>query len=272
MKKQFLSALAAAALLAAVAPAALAQNVATVNGKSVPKSRVDALAQQVIRSGRQVTPEMQGQLKDEVIAREIFSQEAKARQLDTTEDYKTQLDLAAQSILIRELFADFQKKNPVTDEEAKAEYDRFAGANAGKEFKSRHILVEKEDQAKDIITKLKKGAKFEDLAKKFSKDPGSGAKGGDLDWANPSNFVKEFTEALIALGNGKFTDRGGCHCPVDRITNGIGQEAGQCRESPDVPLPDSTSTISSCCSPARFPSSSMSCVRCLYPVCTRIAE
>jgi peptidyl-prolyl cis-trans isomerase C len=206
MKKQFLSALAAAALLAAVAPAALAQNVATVNGKSVPKSRVDALAQQVIRSGRQVTPEMQGQLKDEVIAREIFSQEAKARQLDTTEDYKTQLDLAAQSILIRELFADFQKKNPVTDEEAKAEYDRFAGANAGKEFKSRHILVEKEDQAKDIIAKLKKGAKFEDLAKKFSKDPGSGAKGGDLDWANPSNFVKEFTEALIALGKGKFTE------------------------------------------------------------------
>lgn len=206
MKKQFLSALAAAALLAAVAPAALAQNVATVNGKSVPKSRVDALAQQVIRSGRQVTPEMQGQLKDEVIAREIFSQEAKARQLDTTEDYKTQLDLASQSILIRELFADFQKKNPVTDEEAKAEYDRFAGANAGKEFKSRHILVEKEDQAKDIIAKLKKGAKFEDLAKKFSKDPGSGAKGGDLDWANPSNFVKEFTEALIALGKGKFTE------------------------------------------------------------------
>ena len=206
MKKQFLSAIAVAALLAAVAPAALAQNVAVVNGKAVPKSRVDALAQQVIRSGRQVTPEMQGQLKDEVIAREIFAQEAKARQLDTTEDYKTQLDLAAQSILIRELFADFQKKNPVTDEEAKAEYDRFAGANSGKEFKSRHILVEKEDQAKDIIAKLKKGAKFEDLAKKFSKDPGSGSKGGDLDWANPSNFVKEFTEALIALGKGKFTE------------------------------------------------------------------
>lgn len=206
MKKQFLSALAATALLAGVAPAALAQNVAQVNGKAVPKSRVDALAQQVIRSGRQVTPEMQSQLKDEVIAREIFAQEAKARELDATEDYKTQLDLAAQSILIRELFTDFQKKNPVTDEEAKAEYDRFAGANSGKEYKSRHILVEKEDQAKDIIAKLKKGAKFEDLAKKLSKDPGSGSKGGDLDWANPSNFVKEFTEALIALGKGKFTE------------------------------------------------------------------
>lgn len=206
MKKQILSAFATAALLAAMAPAAMAQNVAVVNGKAIPKSRVEALEQQVIRSGRQVTPEMQGQLRDEVIAREIFMQEAMARGLDGTEDFKSQIELAKQSILIRELFTDFQKKNPVTDEEAKAEYDRFAGANSGKEYKARHILVEKEDQAKSIIAQLKKGAKFEDLAKKFSKDPGSGAKGGDLDWANPSSYVKEFTEALVALGKGKFTE------------------------------------------------------------------
>lgn len=206
MKKQILSAFATAALLAAMAPAAMAQNVAVVNGKAIPKSRVEALEQQVIRSGRQVTPEMQGQLRDEVIAREIFMQEAMARGLDGTEDFKSQIELAKQSILIRELFTDFQKKNPVTDEEAKAEYDRFAGANSGKEYKARHILVEKEDQAKSIIAQLKKGAKFEDLAKEFSKDPGSGAKGGDLDWANPSSYVKEFTEALVALGKGKFTE------------------------------------------------------------------
>ena len=206
MKKQIFSAFATAALLAAMAPAAMAQNVAVVNGKAIPKSRVEALEQQVIRSGRQVTPEMQGQLRDEVIAREIFMQEAMARGLDGTEDFKSQIELAKQSILIRELFTDFQKKNPVTDEEAKAEYDRFAGANSGKEYKARHILVEKEDQAKSIIAQLKKGAKFEDLAKKFSKDPGSGAKGGDLDWANPSSYVKEFTEALVALGKGKFTE------------------------------------------------------------------
>lgn len=184
----------------------MAQNVAIVNGKAVPTSRVDALAQQVIRSGRPVTPEVQAQLKDEVIAREIFMQEALARGLDGSEDFKSQMELARQSLLIRELFTDFQKKNPVTDEEAKAEYDKFASANAGKEYKARHILVEKEDQAKSIIAQLKKGGKFEDLAKKFSKDPGSGAKGGDLDWANPSSYVKEFTAALITLGKGKFTE------------------------------------------------------------------
>ena len=206
MKKQILSSLALVALLGALAPVANAQNVAIVNGKAVPKSRVDALSAQVARSGRQITPEVEKQLKEEVIAREIFMQEAQARGLDATEDYKTQLELARQSILIRELFTDYTKKNPISDEDVKAEYDRFAAANSGKEFKARHILVEKEETAKALIAQIKKGAKFEDLAKKNSKDPGSGAKGGDLDWANPNSYVKEFSEALVALGKGKMTD------------------------------------------------------------------
>jgi len=88
----------------------------------------------------------------------------------------------------------------------KAEYDKFAAANSGKEYRARHILVEKEDVAKDIIAKIKKGAKFEDLAKKMSKDPGSGANGGDLDWANASSYVKEFAEALVGLTKGKMTE------------------------------------------------------------------
>ncbi len=205
MKKQILTAVAAAALLAG-ASAAWAQNVAIVNGKAIPKSRVEALAEQVKRSGRPVSPEMEGQLKDEVIAREIFMQEAQVRGLDATEDFKTQIELARQAILIRALFTDYQSKNPVTDAEVKAEYDKFAAANSGKEFKARHILVEKEDKAKAIIAQLKKGGKFEDIAKKESKDPGSGAKGGDLDWANPGNYVKEFSEALSALTKGKTTE------------------------------------------------------------------
>ena len=206
MKKRILSALAAAAVLATLSSAAWSQNVAIVNGKAVPKSRVEALMQQVVRSGRQVTPEMEGQIKDEVIAREVFMQEAQSKGLDATDDFKTQIELARQAILIRELFADYQKKNPVTDEQVKAEYDKFAAANSGKEYTARHILVETEDQAKAIIAQLKKGGKFDEIAKKSSKDPGSGAKGGDLDWANPGSYVKEFSEALMALAKGKMTD------------------------------------------------------------------
>jgi len=183
------------------------QNIAIVNGKAVPKSRAEALSQQLIRSGRPVTPEVEGQIKEEVIAREIFMQEAQKLGLDASPDFKDQMELARQTIMIRELFMQFQTKNPVTDEEIKAEYDKFIAANSGKEYHSRHILVEKEEQAKSIIASLKKGAKFEDIAKKQSKDPGSGAKGGDLDWASPTNFVKEFSDAMVALKKGQTTDQ-----------------------------------------------------------------
>ena len=132
-------------------------------------------------------------------------QEAQKRGLDATEDFKSQMELARQTLLIRELFADYQKANPVTDADIKAEYDKFVAANGGKEFKARHILVETEDQAKKIMADLKKGAKFEDIAKKQSKDPGSGANGGDLDWANPASFVPEFSEAMIKLKKGETT-------------------------------------------------------------------
>jgi peptidyl-prolyl cis-trans isomerase C len=205
MKKHILQAVAAAVLLGAVPVAALAQNAAIVNGKPVPKARMDMLAQQLAAAGRPVTPEMQDQLREEVIAREIFMQEAQKQGLDATDDYKNQLELARQAILIRQLFENYRKTNPVSDADAKAEYDKFAAANSGKEYKARHILVETEDQAKKILADLKKGAKFEDIAKKQSKDPGSGANGGDLDWASPSSFVPEFSEAMVKLNKGEMT-------------------------------------------------------------------
>ena len=206
MKHTFASRIAMATLQGGMTLAAQAQNVAVVNGKAVPLSRVEALSQQVTRSGLHVTPEMQQQIKDEVIAREIFIQEAQKQGLDTTADFKAQMELARQTILIRELFTNYQKSHAVSDEEIKAEYDKFASANSGKEYRARHILVEKEAEAKAIIAQLKKGGKFDEIAKKSSKDPGSGAKGGDLDWAPAGNYVAEFSTALTALTKGQMTD------------------------------------------------------------------
>jgi peptidyl-prolyl cis-trans isomerase C len=202
--KPTLRTLAASAVLALAVPA-FAQNLAIVNGKSVPSSRVDALLEQVSRSGRPVDDAIKAQAKEEIIAREIFSQEAEKRGLKASKEYKAQVELATQTILIRELFSDFQKKNPVTDAEIKAEYDKFAAANAGQEYRARHILVEKEDEAKAIIASLQKGGNFEEIAKKQSKDPGSGANGGDLDWANASSYVPEFSEAMTKLKKGELT-------------------------------------------------------------------
>jgi peptidyl-prolyl cis-trans isomerase C len=202
--KVTLQALAAAALISS-APWAMAQNVAIVNGKPVPSSRVDVLAQQMAASGRPVDEAMRAQIKEEVILREIFMQEAQKRGIANTPEYRNQMELARQTILIRALFADWQKKNAVTDAEIQAEYDKFAAANAGKEYRARHILVEKEDEAKAIIAAIKGGAKFEDIARKQSKDPGSGANGGDLDWANAASYVTEFSEAMVKLDKGQMS-------------------------------------------------------------------
>ncbi|MFT4190684.1 MAG: peptidylprolyl isomerase [Comamonas sp.] len=184
----------------------MAQNAAIVNGKPVPSARVDALVKQIERSGRPITPELRDQIKQEIVMREVFMQTAQSQGLDKSESFRTQLDLARQAILIQELFAQYSEKHPVTDAEAKAEYDKYAAANSGKEYHARHILVEKEDEAKSIIDQLKKGASFEELAKKLSKDPGSGANGGDLDWASPDTYVPEFGQALAKLNKGQLTE------------------------------------------------------------------
>jgi peptidyl-prolyl cis-trans isomerase C len=191
--------------LALGAGIASAQNVAIVNGKAVPKARVDALLAAVKARGQPVTPEMETQAREAVISREIFAQEAERRGLAGGDNFKNRMEYVRTEVLANELMAAVQKEL-VTDAEVKAEYDKFASSNGGKEYRARHILVEKEDEAKALIAQIKKGGKFEDLAKKASKDPGSGANGGDLDWANPGSYVKEFSAAMVKLSKGQMTD------------------------------------------------------------------
>lgn len=208
MKMHFhvrLTSLALAALLAAPL-AAQAQNIAIVNGKAVPKARAEALMNQAVRSGQPKTPELEQQVRDEVVLREIFMQEAEKRGLAASAEYKQQIEFARQTLLIRELFADFQKKNPVSDAEVQAEYEKFKAQSGGTEYRARHILVEKEDEAKALIAQIKGGAKFEDVAKKNSKDPGSGENGGDLDYAAPGAYVPEFSQAMVKLKKGEMTE------------------------------------------------------------------
>jgi peptidyl-prolyl cis-trans isomerase C len=208
--------LAKAALLSAsltvAAPLVFAQNIATVNGKAVPKARVEAMIEQITKNqqpGQPApprTPELEKKVKDEVVLREIFIQEAERRGLQKTEDYKAQMEFARQSILMRALIQDEDKKAKGSDDEARAEYEKIKAANGDKEYRARHILVEKEEDAKALIAQIKAGAKFEDLAKKSSKDTGSAENGGDLDWANPSNYVPEFSKALTGLQKGQMTE------------------------------------------------------------------
>ncbi|MBC6958533.1 MAG: peptidylprolyl isomerase [Lautropia sp.] len=199
-----LAKLAAAALLP-IASIAFAQNAAVVNNKPIPKQRVDDFVAALVAQGRPDTPELRAAVRDELIARELFVQEAEKKGLPRNADVQRQLDNLRQDVLIRALIRDYLKANPVKDEEIKAEYEKVRKQAGDKEYRARHILVESEDDAKQIIEQLKKGAKFEELAKK-SRDTGSAQSGGDLDWNTPQTFVKEFSDAMVKLDKGKFTE------------------------------------------------------------------
>ncbi len=192
-------------LVAAAALPAMAQNLAVVNGKPVPSSRADTMIKQLAAQGQPDSPQLRSMVKEELINREILMQEADKQGVSSSQDVKNQVDIARQSIVIRALVADYLKKHPVSDKEIQAEYDKFKAQAGDKEYRARHILVEKEDEAKNIISKLKGGAKFEELAKQ-SKDPGSAANGGDLDWASPASYVKPFSDAMVGLKKGQITE------------------------------------------------------------------
>src|SRR5436190_4149705 len=187
----------------AAAPAAAAP--ATSDKQLYTQGQFDVLLKERLAQGGQDTPEVRNAVKEELNTRELLAREAKKAGLQNTPDVKTQMDLASQTVLVRAFVTDWVKKNPVPESDLKKEYDTIKGAIGDKEYKVRHILVENEDDAKAIITELQKGAKFDELAKSRSKDPGSKDKGGDLDWNAPANFVKPFGDAMKTTPKGKFT-------------------------------------------------------------------
>lgn len=194
-------------LLAAFAAApAFAQNIAVVNGTPIPKARADALIDQLVHQGQQNTPQLQMAVREELVNREILMQEALRRGLPTRPDIKAQIAVAQQTVVLRALIEDFVKNNAPTDAEVTARYNALIKDAGGKEYHLHHILVDNEQQAKDLIAKIKAGASFEDLAKQFSKDPGSGKNGGDLDWSDPKAYVPEFADAATHLQKGQMTD------------------------------------------------------------------
>ncbi|MEP7062144.1 MAG: peptidylprolyl isomerase [Betaproteobacteria bacterium] len=195
----------AAPKAAASAPAAAAPAAAPTGKTLYPQVQYDLLLKERLAQGAPDSPELRNSVREELNTRELLAREAKKKGLDKSADVKTQMDLAAQTVLVRAFVNDWVKTNPIPEADLRKEYDVIKTQIGDKEYKISHILVEKEDEAKEVITDLQKGQKFADIAKARSKDPGSKDKGGDLDWNAPANFVKPFADAVIATPKGKFT-------------------------------------------------------------------
>jgi len=177
----------------------------TVNGKAIPKARVDFVVKQQAAQGTPDSEQLRKAVLDRLINIETVVQEAERKGLTKSPEFQIQLDLARQEFIFRAFLQDHFKAHPVKDDAARAEYNRIKSQRGEKEYKARHILVEKDAEAKEIIEHLKNGAKFEDLAKQ-SKDVGSKDRGGELDWQPATTYVKPFADALAKLEKGKTTE------------------------------------------------------------------
>ena len=189
----------------AVVATAHGQNAAKVNGVAIPQQHLDLLIKNLVTQGRPESPEMREAVKQQMINRELMTQEATKRGFDKNPEVAARLKFSRQDVLTNAYVQEVLKMSPVTDDAVKKEYERIK-AQSVKEYKTRHILVNNEDEAKEIIAQIKKGASFEKLAAEKSNDPGSKANGGDLDWSQPSRFVKPFGDAMTKLKKGQMTD------------------------------------------------------------------
>jgi peptidyl-prolyl cis-trans isomerase C len=194
-------------MLAALAtvPAAHAQ-VARVNGTPIPQARADALLKEVTAQGRPDSPELRAMIKQELVSREVMAQEAIKLGLNKSADVSQQLDLARQEILIRAYLNDAQRKTQVPEDALRKAHERFKDSPAANEYRARHILVGAEAEAREIIKELKGGADFAKLAAARSRDEGTKAQGGELNWAAPNTYVRPFAEALARMKKGELTE------------------------------------------------------------------
>ncbi len=179
---------------------------ATVNGIPISKSRVDMLAKQAVSDGKPDTPELRTTIIDNLALQMLAAEEAIKKGLDKSPEVMDHIDLVRQSVLANAYVQELIKMSTVTDDVLKAEYERIKATITGTEYKARHILVEKEEDAKNIIGKLKSDpASFEKLAMEKSIDSSSKTRGGELGWFDLGKMVPEFGAAVSRLGKGMFT-------------------------------------------------------------------
>ncbi|NYT23106.1 peptidylprolyl isomerase [Alcaligenaceae bacterium] len=185
-----------------------AKDIATVNGQAISEEQLNRFVTLLVEQGAQDSPELREQVKQEMVHRLVAVQAAQKAGIDKRPAVEQELELARQGILVRALIADHLEKNPVTDEKIQAEYDKIKASQGDRqEYKVRHILVQEQKEAEDLLAQIKaKKVTFEDAATQHSIDPGSGKNGGDLGWGPASNYVPEFAEAVEKLKKGATAD------------------------------------------------------------------
>lgn len=176
---------------------------AVVNGEQITVAEVKEAYEGTPQIKTQVSfEEFYNRALEVMINSKLALQAATAANVQASAEYQKELAVM-QDDLARKVYIDQQLTKKVTDEEVKKVYDEYvANFKSEKEVKAKHILVDTEDLAKEIIEKLnKKSAKFDDLAKQYSKDQ------ADLGYFTAEAMVPEFSEAAFAMKKGTFSQK-----------------------------------------------------------------
>ena len=183
----------------------VAETVATVNGVAIDSSIVDIyLESRIQKPADQATPEERETVLRELTDIYLLTTQSNAEELSNRPEIKAQMELQSRATLAQSVATDFFAKNPATDEEILTEYQLQMKAAPPLQFKARHILVETQAAATDLIAQLDSGADFVELAQANSTGP-TGPAGGDLGWFSPEQMVKPFSDAVAALTDGGHT-------------------------------------------------------------------
>jgi peptidyl-prolyl cis-trans isomerase C len=179
--------------------------VATINGTPISRAMFEYFVKNTAgKAADQLTAEQRDQALDNLIRGELVAQQAEKDGLGSGSDVAAALELSHLEILEQAGAEHYLADKKPSDAELQAEYDSQVSSIPKTQYHARHILVSTQEQAQDIIKQLKRGAKFEDLAKKDSIDS-SKDQGGDLGWFSPSTMVKPFADAVAMLKNGEVT-------------------------------------------------------------------
>jgi peptidyl-prolyl cis-trans isomerase C len=177
--------------------------VATVNGTPLTQDVLDIYATQRKAQGGDEEANSQEAILNELISLELMRQDSIKKGLNTQPFVIAAIDQQTRTALAGAAIKDFMANNPVSDEAAQTLYDEQIGV-AGKEYSARHILVDDEETANEVIKLLDSGSDFSELAKEKSTGP-SGPSGGKLGWFGEGQMVKPFADATAALEKGSYT-------------------------------------------------------------------
>lgn len=198
-------ALAAAGALALGVSSATAETVATVNGAAIDSSVVDFyLESRTQKAADQATPQERDAVMQELTDIYLLTTQPVAAELSKNARIQAQIELQERGVIAQAVAQDFFSKNQASEEAIQAQYEAQIKMSPPLQFKARHILVETQGAASDLIAQLKEGADFQELAKAHSTGP-SAPSGGDLGWFSPEQMVKPFSDAVAAMNDGDFS-------------------------------------------------------------------